>query len=129
MSSADTNTSDTKIHKGICHCGNVSFSFEHEGEITSGLRCNCSICIRKGAVMTDFVIAPDNFKSDVKEKGSLGLYQFDDKVANHYFCKQCGIYPFHTTFRMPGHFRVNVGCLEDVDPLVIEVSVFDGKTL
>ena len=119
----------SKTYNGACHCGNVNFSFEHDENIKSGLRCNCSICIRKGAVMTDFVIAPDDFNIDVKEKGSLGLYQFDDKLANHYFCKKCGIYPFHTTFRVPGHFRVNLGCIEGVDPLTVEVSVFDGKAI
>ncbi len=122
-------STDTKKYNGSCHCDNVSFSFEHDGDIESGLRCNCSICIRKGAVMSDFVIAPDDFNIDVKEKGSLGLYQFDDKLANHYFCKQCGIYPFHTTYRVPGHFRVNLGCVEGVNPLDVEVSVFDGKAL
>ena len=122
-------SSDTKTFKGSCHCGNVNFSFKHKDEIKSGLRCNCSICIRKGAVMSDFVIAPDDLNIDVKEKGSLGLYQFDDKVSNHYFCKECGIYPFHTTFRVPGHFRVNLGCVEGVDPLAVEASIFDGKAI
>jgi len=121
-------STETKTYKGSCHCGNVNFSFEHE-EIKSGLRCNCSICVRKGAVMTDFVIAPDEFTSDVKEKGSLGVYNFDNKVANHFFCKKCGIYPFHTTFRFPDHFRINLGCVEGIDPLTLEIDLFDGKSI
>jgi len=117
-----------KNYKGSCHCGNVNFSFSHD-EITTGLRCNCSLCIRKGAVMTDFVIPPGMLNIEVKEKDSLGLYEFDNKVAHHYFCKQCGIYTFHQTLRMPEQYRVNLGCVESIDPLSLETSLFDGKSL
>ena len=117
-----------KTYKGSCHCGNVEFSFEHEG-ITDGLRCNCSICKRKGAIMSSFVIPPDEFKIDLNEEGSLRLYEFDDKAAHHYFCKKCGIYPFHQTFRMPDHYRVNLGCIDEVDTDEFEIGVFDGKSL
>jgi hypothetical protein len=119
---------ENKTYQGSCHCGNVKFSFDH-GEIKSGLRCNCSICTQKGAVMGNFVIPPDEISIDVKEKGSLGLYTFGDETANHFFCKKCGIYPFHTTFRIPGHYRVNLGCVDGVDPLALEVDIFNGKGL
>ena len=116
-------------YKGSCHCGNVNFKFKHE-EIKSGLRCNCSICIRKGAVMTDFVIPPDELKHTVKQPDSLGLYEFDNKVAKHYFCKVCGIFTFNQTIRVPDHYRVNLGCLEDFDlESITEINVFDGKSL
>ena len=38
-------------YHGSCHCGAVSFTFGAE-EITGGRRCNCSICLRRGAVMS-----------------------------------------------------------------------------
>ena len=118
-----------KTYKGSCHCGNVSFHFKHD-EIKSGLRCNCSICIRKGAVMTDFVIPPDELHYELKESDCLGLYQFDNKVAKHYFCKTCGIFTFNQTFRMPDHYRVNLGCLHDFDvESITEIGMFDGKNL
>jgi len=115
-------------YQGSCHCGNVNFQFEHE-QIKSGLRCNCSICIRKGAVMTDFVIPPNDFHFELKKPDNLGLYEFDNKVAHHYFCKVCGIFPFLQTFRMPEHYRVNLGCVEDIDLDTLEVGLFDGKSL
>jgi hypothetical protein len=37
-------------HKGSCHCGAVEF--EVEGELNSGFICDCSLCKRKGAIMT-----------------------------------------------------------------------------
>ena len=115
-------------YKGSCHCGNVNFSFEHD-EIESGLRCNCSICIRKGVVMTDFIIAPEKLEITVIEPNGLGLYEFDTKVAHHYFCKICGIYTFHQTSRFPEQYRVNLGCVEGIDPLSLKVEVFNGKLL
>lgn len=114
-------------YEGSCHCGAIRFAFEH-APIDKGLRCNCSMCSRKGAMMTPDIIAPENFKIEAEE-GNLGLYQFGAKVAKHYFCKKCGIYPFHETVRAPGHLRANLGCVEDLDVFNLEVVVFDGKHL
>ena len=63
------------------------------------------------------------------EPGALGLYQFDTRVAKHYFCKNCGIYTHNETARFPGKYRVNLGCIEDLDTSEFEVKVFDGKNL
>jgi hypothetical protein len=114
-------------YQGSCHCGAIQFEFEGE-EIKQGLRCNCSLCSRKGAMMNNYVIPPEAFHIKAKE-GCLGLYQFGAKTAKHYFCKVCGIYPFHVTARVPDHFRVNLGCVEGVDPFQLEYEVFDGKHL
>jgi len=114
-------------YQGSCHCGSVSFSYEGE-EINSGLRCNCSFCSQRGAMMSPEAIPPDRFKFEATE-GSLGLYQFGLKTAKHYFCKHCGIYTFHETARKPGHFRVNLGCVEGIDPFSLEFKVFDGRHL
>ena len=116
-----------KTYKGRCHCGDISFSFQ-QGEIDKGIRCNCSMCRRKGAVMSDFTLSPEELDIEVKND-ALGLYQFDTRVAEHYFCKTCGIYPFHVTMRKPGYYRVNLGCIDEVDTNALEVSLFDGKNL
>jgi hypothetical protein len=60
---------------------------------------------------------------------ALTLYQFNTKVAKHYFCKHCGIYPFHQTRKDPLKWRVNIGCLEGVDPYALEANVADGASL
>ena len=116
-----------KKYQGSCHCGAIRFSFEGE-EITKGLRCNCSICSRKGAMMSPEPIPEAELKIEADEN-ALGLYQFDSKIAKHYFCKYCGIYPFHETIRAPGHYRVNLGCVDGVEPLELEFDVFNGKHL
>ncbi len=116
-----------KTYKGTCHCGAVSFSFKHE-EVEKGLRCNCSICNRKGAVMSEFTIPSEEIDITLKN-GELGLYQFDTKIAKHYFCKTCGIYPFHETMRKPGYYRVNLGCIDDININEIYIDVFDGQSI
>jgi hypothetical protein len=50
-------------------------------------------------------------------------------VAKHYFCKHCGIYPFHQTRKDPQQWRVNIGCLDGVDPYTLEAGVADGASL
>lgn len=114
-------------HSGSCHSGSISYSFDGP-EVTAGLRCNCSICRRKGALMTDFVIPKDQLELDI-EGDSLGLYQFGNEVAKHHFCKKCGIYTFHETFRTPGHYRFNIGCLDGADAFSLPFDVFDGASL
>ncbi len=114
-------------YTGSCHCGHIKFSFQHD-EIDSGLRCNCSLCRRKGALMSSFILPAAGLRIDAKP-GSLGLYQFGNSVAKHYFCKTCGIYPFHETLRKPGHFRVNLGCIDDLDSYNLPVEIFNGKSL
>ena len=117
----------TKHYQGSCHCGAVRFSFEAEA-IHKGLRCNCSICSRKGAMMSPVPIPPERFHIEAEE-GALGLYQFGLKTAKHHFCRHCGIYTFHETARQPGHYRANLGCVDGIDTFALEADVFDGKHL
>ena len=114
-------------YEGSCHCGTVKFSYTGE-KISSGLRCNCSICKRKGAMMSTEVIPIQNIAIDAAE-GVLGLYQFGAGTAKHFFCKKCGIYTFHETARFPGHYRVNLGCIDAVDTFTLQADIFDGKNL
>ncbi|MCP4077752.1 MAG: GFA family protein [Gammaproteobacteria bacterium] len=114
-------------YEGSCHCGAVKFSYDGD-KIEKGLRCNCSMCSRKGAMMTPETIPIEKLHIEA-ENGVLGLYQFGAKTAKHFFCKNCGIYPFHETARAPGHYRVNLGCIDKLDTSKFSVDVFDGKNL
>ena len=114
-------------YQGSCHCGSIKFKFAGE-EITKGIRCNCSICKRKGALMSVYAIAPQNIKISILDN-ALETYEFSSGVAKHHFCKKCGIYPFHQTLRQPGHYRVNLGCISELDTLALPYDVFDGAAL
>ncbi len=60
----------------------------------------------------------------------LSLYQWNTKIAKHYFCSVCGIYTHHQRRKAPDEYGYNVACieglnLEDLD----EVELTDGKDL
>jgi hypothetical protein len=112
---------DMKTYRGACHCQKVQF--EIQSTLDPSKRCNCSLCRRRGAVMTR--VPEDHFRLLSGEE-SLSLYQFNTRVAKHYFCKVCGIYTFHRPRVAPELWGVNVGCLEGVDPHSLEVGVIDG---
>jgi hypothetical protein len=111
--------------KGSCHCGAVQF--EVRTAVTPAARCNCSLCRRKGALMTPAFPVAD--LTIVSGEDALTLYQFNTKVAKHYFCKHCGIYPFHQTRKDPLLWRANIGCLEGVDAYALEAGLNDGASL
>ena len=117
-----------KTYRASCHCGAIKFRFKCE-EILTGLRCNCSMCIRKGAVMSTAYVPPSAFELEtVGSVGVLSKYQFGDRRVNHYFCTICGIYPFHDTVEKPGHYRVNLGCVDGLDAISLEIGRIDGRS-
>ncbi len=116
-----------RSYEGRCHCGAVRFRFLSE-EITEGRRCNCSICVRKGGVMSARYYEPNEFDL-MGGKDALSIYRFGDEVVNHYFCKHCGVYPFHDgTAEYEGRFRVNLGCVDEIDVLALPVKIIDGRS-
>src|SRR5215468_10301489 len=111
-----------RTYRGSCHCGRIQF--EIESTLDPAKRCNCSLCKRRGAVMTRVPV--ESFRL-LAGKEYLSTYQFNTKVALHYFCKVCGIYTFHRPRTAPDLYGINVGCLDGVDPLCLEVGLIDGQ--
>jgi len=54
-------------------------------------------------------------------ENALSEYRFHTMTARHFFCKTCGIYPFHRKRVTPDYFGINVFCLEGFDPAGIPV--------
>lgn len=113
-------------YKGSCHCGDIQFSFVGP-EIIDGLRCNCTICQKKGALMSNFFVAPEDISIDARD-GAIASYEFGTQVAKHYFCKRCGIYTFHKTKRKPGYYRIHLGCVDGLDVLSLPYVLADGAS-
>ena len=66
----------------------------------------------------------------IKGEDKLTLYQWNTKIAKHYFCSVCGIYTHHQRRSDPSVCGFNVACLDDFDPAMLgEVESFDGATL
>jgi hypothetical protein len=110
---------------GSCHCGTVRF--EVRTPVTPAIRCNCSLCRRKGILMS-----PPFAKGELRilsGEEALTVYQFNARVAKHYFCKHCGVHPFLQTPMGPDAWRVNLGCIDNVDPFALDVGLVDGASL
>ncbi|WP_373636712.1 GFA family protein [Yoonia sp. BS5-3] len=109
---------------GRCHCGKVEFTVQLSDGIASARRCDCSLCLRRGAVAV--TAAKDAITYTAGEE-FLTLYQFGTGVAKHYFCKICGIYTHHNRRSNPDEIGVNLACLDGQTPLLPEIIVNDGQ--
>ena len=113
------------MQKLTCHCGEVEAEINVPDKLEKARRCNCSICKRKGAIMS--MVKNEDFKI-IKGEDKLRLYQFHSKVAKHYFCANCGIYTHHNPRSNPTMTGFNVGCIDDIDMFKLQnVGVNDGQ--
>ena len=112
------------MKKLSCHCGEIKAEIDIKS-FDKILRCNCSICKRKGAIMS--IVKNEDFKI-IKGKDKLSMYQFHSKVAQHFFCSVCGIYTHHHPRSNPSMTGFNLGCVNDVNTFKLnEVPVNDGE--
>jgi hypothetical protein len=111
-------------YQGSCHCGTVTF--EVEAPFAPAARCNCSLCRRKGILLT--APFPEAALQITSGRDDLSVYQFNTRVAEHYFCRRCGIHTFNKTRKDSRYWRANIGCLRDVDPFAQEVTIVDGAS-
>jgi len=113
------------MKKLACHCGEVEVEVNLPDNLDKIIKCNCSICKRKGAVMS--MVKNEDFKI-VKGKNKLKLYQFHSKVAKHYFCIICGIYTHHNPRSNPAMTGFNLGCIEEINTFELEnIKINDGQ--
>tara|TARA_B100001093_G_scaffold421330_1_gene413551 strand:+ start:1005 stop:1373 length:369 start_codon:yes stop_codon:yes gene_type:complete len=115
------------MEKLRCHCGQVEAEIKLPDNLNleKVLKCNCSICKRRGATMS---FVENEFFKIVKGEDKLKLYQFHTKVAKHYFCSICGIYTHHNPRSNPGITGFNVGCIDEYDTFKLNnVTINDGQ--
>ena len=110
------------VHQGSCHCGAVAFEVDAPERFVA-LRCNCSVCTKSGFL---HLIVPITRFRLLRGEEHLATYTFNTGVAQHYFCRTCGMKPFYVPRSNPDGMDVNVNCL-DPFPDGIEVEPFDGR--
>lgn len=112
-------------HTGSCHCGNVRF--EVEGEVDSGLACNCSMCSRRGSLL--WFVPRERMKLLTPEPNAA-TYTFNQHVIRHRFCPKCGIHPYGEGKDPQGNAMaaINLRCLEDFDLEAVKVVFYDGRS-
>ena len=117
---------DTRTFMGGCHCGQVRF--EVTTDLAQVISCNCSICTKRGLLLT--FVMPQQFA--LRAGGEeLADYQFNRKRIHHHFCPVCGIESFAHGTKPDGTAMVaiNVRCLEGVDIATLSPTPFDGRSL
>jgi hypothetical protein len=105
-------------HRGGCHCGAVRFEVRAPGAVTAQ-RCNCSICAKTAFL---HLIVPGADFTLVAGAGHLATYTFNTGVAQHRFCRTCGVKSFYVPRSNPDGYSVNLRCL---DPGTVERVVFE----
>lgn len=81
------------------------------------------MCRRRNALMVK--VHKDDFEL-VEGSESLTQYQFHTNTAKHFFCKTCGIYPFHRKRAAPDSYGINIACLEGADIEGVPIRATDG---
>ena len=114
------------MKKLTCHCEKVELEVNIPDEgFKKLMRCNCSLCKKKGAIMTPI---PKETLKVVKGEDVLKLYQYHTKVAKHYFCSNCGIYTHHHPRSNPAMTGFNLGCVDEVDVASLkDITLIDGQ--
>ena len=111
------------IHKGGCHCGQVRFEVEAPADITAD-QCNCSICRMSGHL--HLIVPTADFRL-VSGEDDMTTYTFNTGVAQHYFCRHCGIKSFYVPRSHPTGISVNTNCLDPDTIRSLTVTPFDGQ--
>ncbi len=111
-------------HPGSCHCGAVRFRVD--ADITELTTCDCSLCVKRNAVMAK---VPEAALTIVSGEDDLTLYEWNTRRAKHYFCRRCGIYVFHRKRAAPDHFGVTVFCLDGFDAAAVPVRATEGANM
>ena len=95
-----------------CHCGAVEIQVNFKKEIEKLMRCNCSMCKRKGTVVT--TINKEDLKI-IKGEDKIKIYQFNTKIAKHHFCSECGVQTHNLRRSDPNTYGINMGCIDEIE--------------
>ena len=115
------------MKKLTCHCGEIEIHVDLKQDINELMRCNCSMCKRKGTMYT--IIRKENLKI-VKGETKIKTYQFNTKVAKHHFCSECGTHTHNLRRSDPNTYGVNMGCIDEIEVnelFSFKIHVRDGQ--
>jgi hypothetical protein len=110
-----------KTYAGGCHCGAVRFRATPRS--TKALACNCSVCAKRAFL--HIIVTAEDFELDSGEE-HLTSYRFNTGVAEHLFCRVCGVQSFYRPRSHPEDYSVNLRCLDGGQSDFV-VESFDGR--
>ncbi len=116
---------EPQTHAGGCHCKKVRYEVKLAAD--SAIACNCSICSKKGALLT--FADPSSFELKSGDE-NLTDYQFNKHVIHHLFCKTCGVTSFARGVGPDGKpmVAINIRCIDDFDLDKVAIKQHDGKS-
>src|SRR2546423_778127 len=101
---------------GKCHCGNIAFELEWEGDPPEipARACGCTFCIKHGGVWTSNLNA--RLAVAVRDSALVSKYAFGTRTASFHVCSRCGAVPFVTS-EIADHLYavVNVNVMENIE--------------
>lgn len=109
--------------KGKCHCGAVTWEAETEDSVVID-ECNCSMCQMIGFL---HLIVPKAKFRLLTGDDHLTTYRFNTGVAQHHFCKTCGVKSFYVPRSNPDGYSLNLRCMDRTQFKSIEIRPFDGQ--
>ncbi len=111
------------VHRGGCHCGAVAFEVEAPADLEV-LECNCSICTPSGFL---HLIVPASRFRLLRGAHALTTYKFNTGVAQHMFCRRCGVKSFYVPRSNPDGYSVNLRCLARDTVRSVTIRPFDDR--
>jgi hypothetical protein len=115
---------------GKCHCGNIAFELEWEGDTAEipARACGCSFCVKHGGVWTS---NPNSRLSvAIRDISLVSKYAFGYRTATFHVCSRCGAVPVVTSeIANQLYAVVNVNVFENVDPSRLNraAASFEGE--
>jgi hypothetical protein len=104
------------VLNGKCHCGNIAFELEWEGDPAEipARACGCSFCVKHGGVWTS---NPNSTLAvAIRDPLLVSKYAFGSRTATFHVCSRCGGVPLVTSeIANQLYAVVNVNVLENFD--------------
>lgn len=118
--------------KGKCHCGNIAFELEWEGDSPEipARACGCSFCVKHGGVWTSN--PRSRLVVTIRNPALVSMYAFGTKTATFHVCSQCGAVPLVTSeIANQLYAVVNVNVIENVDQALFRraTASFEGEDI
>ena len=110
-------------HSGGCHCGDVQWSIEAPPVLDTHT-CNCSICNINH--YQHFIVPKSRFHL-MSDPELIACYRFGSEIAEHYFCRRCGVKSYYVPRSNPDGVSVNVRCITSDTVDAIYDTPFDGR--
>src|ERR1700730_5180001 len=117
---------------GKCHCGNIAFEVEWEGDPAEipVRACGCSFCVKHGGIWTSNPTS--RLVVTIRDTSLVSKYAFGSRTATFHVCSLCGAVPLVTSeIANQLYAVVNANVFENVDQSRLHggAASFEGEDI